>query len=305
MKQGAKEAQGWMHAAEAGAVWGIRFVVFLCTVFGRSAGRAFVRILALYYVLFSGRARRASRQYLELLHPGAVRFGMIYRHVLTFAEVTLDRLFFAQGKTGLFQVTSHGQEWLLALHEQKKGALFIFSHVGSFEAARAVSEGHSIPINVLGYFRNARMINSALERLNPGINVRLIDLTPNSIDFIFTVKSRIKAGEIVSTMGDRVGADGKTALATFLGQKAHFPTGPFQLAAILGCPVYLGFGLFSEPNRYDLHCEPFAEKVVVPRDARDQALAELVQRYAGRLEEYTRRAENNWFNFYDFWAGAK
>ena len=305
MSESAKEAQGWMHAAEVGAVWGIRFVVFLCTVFGRRAGRAFLHVLAFYYVLFSGRARRASRQYLERLHPGEVRFAMVYRHILTFAKVTLDRLFFARGRTALFEVTSHGEEHMRALSEQKKGALFILAHLGSFDAARTLSEGRSMPINVLGYFRNARMINSALEQLNPDINVRLIDLTPENIDFIFKVKARIKDGEIVPTMGDRGGADGKTALSTFLGEKAHFPTGPSQLAAIMGCPVYLAFGLYREPNRYEMHCELFAEKVVVPRAAREQALAELVQRYAGRLEEYCRLAEYNWFNFYDFWAGTK
>jgi predicted LPLAT superfamily acyltransferase len=305
MSESVKEPQGWMHAAEAGAVWGIRFVVFLCTVFGRRAGRAFLHVLAFYYVLFSGRARRASRGYLERLHPGQVRFAMVYRHILTFAKVTLDRLFFAQGKTHLFAVTTHGEEHLRAVTAQKQGALFVLAHLGSFEAARTLSEGKSMPINVLGYFRNARMINSALESLNPNVNLRLIDLTPDAIDFIFTVKNRIKAGEIVSTMGDRVGADGKTALADFLGGKAHFPTGPFQLAAFLGCPVYLAFGLYREPNHYELHCEPFAERVVVPRSSREQALAELVQRYAARLEEYVRRAEYNWFNFYDFWAGAK
>jgi len=296
----------WMSTAEAGAVWGIRFVVFLCTVFGRTAGRLFLYFLAFYYVAFSSSVRRASRLYLEKLHPDTpIGFWWIYRHVLTFARVTLDRLFFAKGRHDLFDAVTHGEEHLRALKDKKQGALLIMAHVGSFEAARTFSEDRSYRINVLGYFRNARMINTALEKLNPNINLRLIDLTPESIEFIFTVKERIKAGEIVSTMGDRVGTDGKFALASFLGQPAPFPTGPFLLAGMLHCPVYLGFGLYSEPNRYDLYAEHFADEIKLPRQDRDRFLAEQAQKYAARLEHYCRLSELNWFNFFDFWEMPK
>lgn len=53
---------------------------------------------------------------------------------------------------------------------------------------------------------------------------------------------------------------------------------------------------------YDLYCEPFAERVTLPRGDRQGALAEHVRRYAERLEHYVRKAPDNWFNFYDFWA---
>ena len=193
----------------------------------------------------------------------------------------------------------------MALRDQKKGALLILAHLGSFEAGRALSEVRDFRLNILGYFRNARMLNEALERLNPEINARLIDLDPHDISFVFTVQERIAAGELVATMGDRVGADGKSATARFLGSPARFPTGPYQLAAALGCPVLLAFGLFSEPNRYDLFCEPFAERIALPRQGREQALGECVQRYAARLESYCRRAEYNWFNFYHFWETSE
>ena len=40
----------------------------------------------------------------------------------------------------------------------------------------------------------------------------------------------------------------------------------------------------------------------MPRQQRAQAVLALIQRYAGRLEHYTRIAPYNWFNFYDFWG---
>ena len=66
--------------------------------------------------------------------------------------------------------------------------------------------------------------------------------------------------------------------------------------------MYLAFGLYEEPNRYALYCEPFAERVVLPRASRADALAAYAARYAARLEHYCRLAPYNWFNFYDFWS---
>ena len=62
------------------------------------------------------------------------------------------------------------------------------------------------------------------------------------------------------------------------------------------------FGLYHEPNRYDLYCEPFAEQIELPRGARDAATRDYVQTYAARLEHYCRLAPDNWFNFYDYWT---
>jgi predicted LPLAT superfamily acyltransferase len=50
-----------------------------------------------------------------------------------------------------------------------------------------------------------------------------------------------------------------------------------------------------------LSFELFAERVDIPRDARQQALDDILRRYAQRLEHYARLEPYNWFNFYDFW----
>ncbi|HEX4353668.1 MAG TPA: hypothetical protein VHZ95_12150, partial [Polyangiales bacterium] len=69
--------------------------------------------------------------------------------------------------------------------------------------------------------------------------------------------------------------------------------------------VYLVFGLYFEPNRYELFCEPFAERIELPRRERAAALQAVVQRYAQRLEDYARRAPDNWFNFHDIWKSSR
>ena len=76
----------------------------------------------------------------------------------------------------------------------------------------------------------------------------------------------------------------------------------FILAAALHCPVYLTFGIYRGGTRYELYCEPFADRIDLPRKQRDLALRQVAQRYADRLQAFVRLAPYNWFNFYDFWG---
>jgi predicted LPLAT superfamily acyltransferase len=291
----------WQDVAEKGSVLAIRLLVVLATTLGRPAARAALHLVAAWYVLFHPAVRRASRDYLVRLQRRA-GLADVYRHVLCFARVTLDRLFLVRGDARSFELSFNGEAHLRALRDSRRGALLLLSHVGSFEVLRASSEARDLPVAFLGYFRNARMINAALRELNPAVDAQLIEIRPGDPSFVLEVEQRIAEGSPVGTMSDRVGFDGKSVVAPFLGTPARFPPGPYLLAAALGCPVYLVFCLYREPNRYELHCEPFAERVSLPRAARAEALAGYAARYAARLEHYCRLAPLNWFNFYDFWS---
>ena len=115
------------------------------------------------------------------------------------------------------------------------------------------------------------------------------------------MENAIERGELVAMLADRTLTKSRSADVNFLGARARFPTGPYLLASVLKCPVYLVFGLHRPPNRYDLYCEPFSEQIRLPRRSRDDALRDQAQRFAERLEHYCRLAPDNWFNFYDFW----
>jgi predicted LPLAT superfamily acyltransferase len=81
---------------------------------------------------------------------------------------------------------------------------------------------------------------------------------------------------------------------------APFPVGPYILASLFQCPVYLLFSL--RPDRGTaIKFELFREEIRLPRKNRDDALAALVEDYAARLEGNCLRAPLQWFNFFDFW----
>ena len=289
----------WTNIAERGSVLGIWMMVVLCRLLGRGFARLVLRVVVLYFVLFAPGARRASRDYLRRVdRPSG--FWAVYGHCLRFAHCTLDRLFWAMGRQEAFELTTTGSEHLVQLVRERRGALLLGAHLGSFEAMVGVARHESVPLNIVGYFKNARRINGVLDRLNPARNTRLLSVEPG-MNFVLTLKERIDAGELVAILADRVGLGERSVEVDFLGGRASFPSGPTLLAAILKCPVYLTFGLYREPNRYDLHCEPFADRVALPRGDREQAAALHVQKFATRLEHYCRLAPDNWFNFYDYW----
>lgn len=293
--------RGWLDVAERGSVFGIEVLVWLCTVWGRAPARLLLRVVAFYYVALSRGVRRSSRDYLRRLGEPA-SFGQSYQHVLRFAQVALDRFFILTKRYDAFEVSYHGHEHIEGLLAAGQGGILLGAHLGSFEAMRMHSDMKGVVVNAIGRFTNARMVNSALAKVSPGVNTRVIHLDETSAGAVLEVRERLRRGELVAVLGDRLAPGGKFAEVDFLGGKARFPTGPFLLASILKCPVFLTFGLHHVPNRYDIYCEPFADAIDLPRKARDAALQEHVQRFATRLEHFVRLAPDNWFNFYDFWS---
>ncbi|MFT5430031.1 MAG: putative LPLAT superfamily acyltransferase [Myxococcota bacterium] len=294
----------WLTTGERGTLVGIRAVFFMATVFGRLPTRLLARGIALWYALFDKKAKAASRQWLaqvEGVEPDSVSWRQVYGHVLRFTQVTIDRLFFLKGKTSQFDVRRTGPEHLQAAKKAGKGAILLGAHLGSFEAMRSTGKEDELPLNILGNFTNAKMINELFAKLNPDLAARVIHIEPGSVNFVFEIRQALERGEFVAILGDRVGLDDRRVEVTFMGRKTEFPAGPLMIAYLLKAPILLTFGLYHEPNIYDVHCEPFSDRLLLPRADRDAHLQAAAQRYADRLEFYVRKAPLNWFNFYDFW----
>lgn len=292
--------QRWRTRREKGTVLGVRFMLWLTTLFGRGPARLFLRVLAFYYTLFSQSARRATCDYLTRVE-GRASFGRAYTQVLRFTQVTLDALFFLSRKFSPFRITLTGNHHLEHLRDTKTGAILLGAHVGSMYAMRAQSGAESFPIHAVVYTKHAARINEVLEEIDPEGHAKLLQMG-EGVDFMLRIKELVEGGALVAILADRVGADGRAVEVDFFGAPARFPVGPYILASMLKCPVYLTFGLYRDPNRYDLFCEPFADAIELPRKRREDALREYAQRYAARLEHYVRDAPDNWFNFYEFWG---
>ena len=305
MARPAPPPDGWLSQRERGTVFVIHATFRLATLAGRTLMKPLVAVIAMWYRLTDRKAVRASRDWLTRVRGRRPGFWAVYRHIHTFAQVTLDRIFLVTGKTRGLRFTRTGDHLLAAQQATGRGAVLLGAHVGSFEAMRSGGDEDRLQIHILGHFANARMINELLSRLDPARAAKVVHIGDDPVGVMARVHDRVAAGDFVAVLGDRTGLNERTVEVPFFGAPARFPAGPFLLASLLRCPVYLVFGLYRRPDRYDLFCEPFADSLHLPRKHRDEALRDVVRRYAERLEHYARSAPENWFNFYDFWQPAR
>jgi predicted LPLAT superfamily acyltransferase len=285
---------------ETGGTFGMRATLLVARALGPVGVRIFLAPAVVWFWVTRGAARRASRAYLARVLP-CVRPWHTLAHFWTFVCALVDRVFFLRGELRGYTVQRRGSELLERQVASGRGALLLGAHLGSFEAMRAVSRFRGLDIHVLVHFANAARLTAVLARVAPEFLERVIEIDPGDPTFVLRVQERIEAGSLVAVLGDRVGLGERSVAVDFLGSPAHFPTGPFALAAVLGCPVYLVFGLLDGGRRYSLSCELFRERVELPRRRRQEAVRECVEAWARALETRCRSHPDNWFNFYDFW----
>jgi predicted LPLAT superfamily acyltransferase len=295
----------WRHIPEAGTVLGIRLLVLLARTFGRRIAGWFLYLVALYYALARGAARRASRDYLRRVGQPAM-FGNVVHHLHTFARVSLDRLFFFTGRWQPFRIEHRNHDRLVQAARTGRGVLLLGAHLGSFEVMRCRARQLGVPINAVTDYSNAERVNRVARSLAPDVETRMISLADDSFGAMLAIRAAIDRGELVAMLGDRPPSGkpdaARVVMAPFLGADAAFPAGPWLLAHALRCPVYFVAGVFTPPNHYALHCVLLADEVRLDRKDRAGALARYVRAYAALLEVHVRSAPMNWFNFYDFWS---
>ena len=297
----------WSGFNEVSFVAGMRLLFWICRVFGRWPFRIVLYPVLAWYVLTKPRARRVSRSYLRRVAAcGGPENLSVLRHFATFAETILDKMLLWGGLYDTRSVSLHGldgEDGVNRCLDEGRGALLICAHLGNLDLCRVLSQRNTrLKLTVLVHTRHAQAFNRMLERLNPDSQLNLMQVTEITPVTAMLLAEKVAQGEFVVIAGDRVpvSPQPRVALAPFLGQPAAFPIGPYVLASVLQCPVYLLFSMCTG-QRSEVHFELFRESLHLPRKAREAMLSELAAAYAARLQYHCLRAPLEWFNFYDFW----
>jgi predicted LPLAT superfamily acyltransferase len=280
---------------------GLRLLVGFAGLVGRPIARFAMLPVCVYFLVFSVRARAASRNYLSRAlgrRPGAAE---LLRHYFTFATVALDRIFLLKERYDLFDLELHGEEVMDQLRAAGQGCLLLGAHMGSFEVLRAAGTTHQVSVAVVMFEDNARMASRVARAINPALAHNVISL--GRFDSMLKVQERLQNSEWVGLLGDRALDEEGQLRVPFLGGTAGFSTAPFRIALMLKRPVVLMLGLYRGHNRYELYFEKLFDPAGVDRARRDAQVEQAVRSFAARLEHHCRQAPYNWFNFYDFWNG--
>jgi predicted LPLAT superfamily acyltransferase/predicted hotdog family 3-hydroxylacyl-ACP dehydratase len=238
----------WSAMAERGSMAALRVMAWGYRVLGRWFCQLLLYPAVIYFFLADGRGRRASRAYLERIHerrggaagrrPG--RFAPL-RHYFEFAVQLLDRMVLWGGGLSGFRMDHHGSEHLFALARARRGAILLGAQLGSCDMARELAGAYDLVLNVVMYTAHAERINRFFEHQAPESHVRVLQLDPHSVRAAFEIKACLDRGELVGILADRIPAGGRERplFVDFLGRRAPFPSSPFLLACLLGCPTYL------------------------------------------------------------------
>lgn len=293
----------WNERREAGGRFAIRTLCAIGLRCGRTCARLVLYPATLYFCLRRSRERADSRAYLTRMFGRPPGVSEVLRHFHAYAATILDRLFFlTDAHLGRFDVSVHGLDELNAHMRRGKGVLLLGAHFGSFEALRMLSASRpDVRVRVVMDLNQTRALNETLHAFNPGVAANVIHAGDDPGALALALHEAAQAGDLIGLLADRARPGETTVDADFLGAPAPFPIAPYVIASMLGLPVMFCVGLYRGGNRYDLYFETFADEIKIPRAERRAQFHELTQRFASRLEHYTRLAPYNWFNLYDFW----
>ena len=303
----------WAAVGERGGVWGLKFMFAAYRLLGRGVFTALLYPVVAYFYVTGRSARRASHDYLSAVRLRLAREGRpeppgmnVFHHVVAFGHGLVDKLAMWAGVLPASSLDLADVQ-VLKQFTAGRGVLFIGSHHGNLEVLRAFGEQiQGLKVHTLVSTANSPNWIRVMQAVSPQMLENMIQIDSLGPDAIMALRDKLEAGEHVCILSDRLSVKHaeRSIRAPFLGRPARFPEGPFVLASLLECPVFLLFCL-KIGGKYRVSVEPFADPLVLPRAQRRAALERTIVRYAERLEAHCLLAPMQWFNFFDFWGPGR
>ncbi|HVZ99889.1 MAG TPA: hypothetical protein VG841_06200 [Caulobacterales bacterium] len=306
----AGRAKHWTELEERGADWGPSLMAFIYRTLGRTMCRVVMAPVILFFYVMGTRQRRASLDYLRRAWAAQGRTDRpghwhALRHFFAFGDCLIDKYAAWLGHIVRADVDGTDSAGFEELRRDPRGIAVITAHFGAIEIVRAIAtRDHRRRVTIVIHTKHARRYNDLLKRFAPESQVSLVEATDFGVGAAVELAAAVERGEWVVIMGDRMPAsrNGRTLTAEFLGAPAAFPQGPFILASALRAPTYMLF-CYKAGAKYRVHLSPLS-RLEGSRRNRMAELGGLIERYARTLEELVKVAPYQWFNFYEFWAGA-
>lgn len=280
---------------------GYSIFVFLIKTFGPAPAYLLLRFVAFYYLLFSASSSRHIHSYFRHRHGySSVRSLLgVYHNYYLFGQTLLDKIMVMSGMGSRFTFDFDGEDNLLRMVNGGKGGILISAHVGNWEAAGHLLERLKTPVNVVMYDAEHQRIKDYLAEVTGGRKFKVI-VVREDLSHVYAIGEALQRNELVCLHADRFLDGNKTFSTGFLGGLAHFPSGPFMLAATFGVPVSVVFAFKESSSHYHFFGSDLMQRA--PGEDSRSFREKLSRTFVQQLEEKTRRYPEQWFNYYNFWA---
>jgi len=269
--------------------------------FGRRAAYALLRLVVLWFVLFSPAVRRKAGHYLGRRFPGHgawARLQDTYRLCLGFGRVLVDRAVLGILGPGEPVAGHEDRARLKALLAEGRGLILVTAHVGGWQHAMATLETLGAPVSLLIHRDGGDVDKHFFEHGEGGPPFTLLD----PADYLGSTLRMLQvlwAGEVLCIMGDR-GMGSGTVAVDFLGGPVLVPFSPYKLASATGAPIAVIFA-FEQEGRMTLQ---LAQTIRVPDGLgrKPAAYRPYAEQFSRALERFVADHPYQFFNFFDLWS---
>lgn len=284
-----------------GGLLGYQIFVFLLRYVGLKAAYTLLLFVAGYFVLFSPSSTRAIyrlfRDRMKRGHLGSA--WAVYRTYWAFGQALIDRTAVLSGLENRFSYNFDGEPYIHDLAQAGEGGVLLSIHGGNWSMAGSLLENNVGPtarIHVVMLEAEHQKIKAFLERTQVKQSANIIGIG-EGFSHIIEMGTALRRGELLCMHGDRFLPGAETLEVDFLGEKAHFPAGPFQLVKRLNVPYCFVFAFKESASHYHFYATEPQRQPDSPQAA--------AQAFAQTTETMLQRYPYQWYNFYDFWATPK
>lgn len=262
-------------------------------------GYAILACIIPFYLLFNRQAYLGIRDY--FIRRG-IRHGLlrhIYKNHYLFGQMMMDRFYIFARKKNVF--TSRITDWeaFTGLLNGKGGFMITGAHMGNFEICGYFMQQDLKKLHAVVFGGESAFIQANRARALSGNMADLIPVSPD-MSHLFTIKSALDNGDIVSMPCDRLFGSKKSFTVPFIGSPAEFPVGAFQLAAQLEVPVVSLYVMREPGMKYHIICKSLEVDRSQYKNSRGIAQA-LCEVFVKQTEDVLEQYPHQWFNFYKFW----
>jgi predicted LPLAT superfamily acyltransferase len=286
-----------------GNILGYKIFVTLLKYGGLTPAYAVLRIVALYFFLFTPSSFRIIfRLYRDKLGFCLLRsLRAVYQNYYIFGQVLLDKTMVMSGFHSNFTFDFDGENYLREMAGQNTGCLLVSAHLGNFEMAGQMLERLGSKVNIIMLDAEHQHIKNYLNSVTRKSFHVIAVREDNS--HVYEINKALENKEILCLHGDRFVQGSKTLKCGFLGEPASFPSGPFYLAMKYGVPVSFVFAMKEGRSHYHFYASPPRYYLQQTSPAkRDEMLRTIIGDYINEMENKLRQYPSQWFNYYDFWA---
>ena len=262
--------------------------------FGMGFTYTFLHFVVLYFFLFSWESSKwIYRYYRDGLGYGVWKsIAGIYRTYYVFGQVIIDKVAMMSEMRDKFNLKHDGTEFISDMVKNKTGGILISGHTGNWEIGGQLMRGYGGTVNVVMYDEERQQIKKQMEQHGGQRKFNIIPIK-DDISHVFLISKALMNKELVCIHGDRFREGMRTMKQEFLGREAHFPYGPFAIAAKFDVPKAFVYGFKTGTYGYQFYCTKPIEGKLKPEL--------LLEKYVDELSNKVRKYPNQWFNFYDFW----